>query len=136
MSRREFEWIVKQEKIRAILSLTETPLDPEWTKQLVYYKNIQVPNHKAPTVEQLKEAVKFLEENVVLKNKVLVHCAAGKGRTGTVLAAYLCERQEMSPNDAIAKIRSQRHGSVEKNSGQEEAVFQFAKFLQSHEQKK
>ena len=43
---------------------------------------------------------------------VAVHCAAGKGRTGTVLAAYLVT-QGMTAGEAIRKVRELRPGSVE-----------------------
>ncbi|HYB03455.1 MAG TPA: dual specificity protein phosphatase family protein, partial [Nitrososphaerales archaeon] len=60
----------------------------------------------------------------------LVHCTAGKGRTGTVLAAYLCATKQLSAEDAIRAVRSKRGGSIEKNSGQEEAVRKYCDFLQ------
>ncbi|MDA4131445.1 MAG: dual specificity protein phosphatase family protein [Thaumarchaeota archaeon] len=130
-SKKEMEWLVHNKGIKAILSMTEKPLPSDWTGMLTAYKNVQVANHKAPTMEQLDESVNFITENVTRKNKVLVHCAAGKGRTGTVLAAYLCVSQGISPQEAIQLIRSKRSGSVEKNSGQEESVVEFAKFLQN-----
>ena len=69
---------------------------------------------------QLGECIDFITRNVQMKNKVAVHCAAGKGRTGTVLAAYLCATQHLSGEEAIKEVRAKRGGSIEKNSGQEE----------------
>ncbi|MEM2545970.1 MAG: hypothetical protein QXJ49_07265, partial [Nitrososphaerota archaeon] len=40
-------------------------------------------------------------------------CAAGQGRTGTVLAAYLIVTEGLQPDEAIARVRSVRPGSVE-----------------------
>jgi atypical dual specificity phosphatase len=61
--------------------------------------------------------------------------AAGKGRTGTVLAAYVCASQGISPGEAVKVVRAKRSGSIEKNSGQEESVSEYAKFLQDRKQK-
>ncbi len=54
-----------------------------------------------------------------LANGVIAHnCAAGLGRTGTVLAAYLCYKYCVSSQDAIAQVRAKRHGSIEKSQEQ------------------
>jgi atypical dual specificity phosphatase len=43
----------------------------------------------------------------------MVHCAAGMGRAGTILACYLVKYQKYSANDAIKKIRKERPGSIQ-----------------------
>jgi atypical dual specificity phosphatase len=60
----------------------------------------------------------------------MVHCLAGLGRTGTLLACYLVKHQKMLADDAIQKIREERPGSIQ-SFPQEEMIFQFAKSLQS-----
>jgi len=58
----------------------------------------------------------------------MVHCLAGQGRTGTILASYLVKYQKMSADEAIQKVREERPGSIQSFS-QEEIIFQFAKSL-------
>ena len=54
-----------------------------------------------------------------------VHCGAGLGRTGTLLACYLVT-QDQSAHDAVARIRRLRPGSIE-TPEQEAAVEEFAR---------
>lgn len=124
MSKRDVDWLIGK-GIKAIISVTEDPIPNAWLNgSAISYKHVPVMNHRAPSPDQLARCVEFIEENIRLDNKTLVHCAAGKGRTGTVLAAYICSRDNISAESSIEKIRSQRSASVEKNpaSGQEEAV--------------
>jgi len=129
MSKKELDWLIQKKGIKAVLSIIENPLPKEWLGNLSDYKHVQVKNHHPPTMPELVDCVDFLTKNVQLKNKVAVHCAAGKGRTGTVLASYLCATQNLSAREAIYMIRSKRGGSIEKNSRQEEAVAEFCQLI-------
>ncbi len=66
MSKKELDWLVTEKGVKAILSLTETPLPPEWLGQLEDYKQISVKNHTAPTISQLTDSVDFITRNVEL----------------------------------------------------------------------
>jgi atypical dual specificity phosphatase len=125
MSKKELDWLIREKRVKAVLSVTETPLPESWTAQLSAYKHISVKNHHAPTLSQLRESVDFIENNEKQGLITDVHCAAGKGRTGTVLASYLCATENLPGKNAIEAVRAKRKGSIEKNSEQEEAVIQF-----------
>jgi atypical dual specificity phosphatase len=113
---------LKTEGIKAIVSLTGTPLYPELVNRLGFeYLHSHISG--APSPIQLHEIIHFIEEQNAQSNPVLVHCAEGKGRTGTVLAAYLVYNG-ISADDAIKKIREKRPGSIE-NLEQEYAVHMF-----------
>lgn len=76
---------------------------------------------------QLHDIVQFIEEENAKSKPVLVHCGEGKGRTGTVLAAYLVYHG-MSADDAINHVRLKRPNSIE-NLDQENAVRMFDRSL-------
>ncbi|NWZ86504.1 DUS23 phosphatase, partial [Poecile atricapillus] len=59
---------------------------------------------------------------------VAVHCMLGHGRTGTLLACYLCKEQHLAGGDAIREIRRLRPGSIE-TAEQERAVIHFCQCL-------
>lgn len=74
--------------------------------------HLPVPDFTPPTPEQLERGVAAIERAIASGQKVAVHCGGGLGRTGTLLACYLV-RGGLSPDDAIARMRGVRPGSVE-----------------------
>ena len=54
-----------------------------------------------------------------------VHCGAGLGRTGVIVACYFVAK-DMTAKNAVARVRRLRPGSIETEE-QEEAVNEFAR---------
>jgi len=114
-----------------LISLTVDPLGPE---QVAAHGmtplHIPVHDFTAPTLEQfhqfLDEALPRMERG----ERVGVHCTAGQGRTGTLMAGYFVS-QGMTPDAAIAEIRRLRPGSIETES-QEHAIAALASVLRGH----
>ena len=137
MSKSDLDWL-KSKGIGAILSLTESPAPSSWLDNSgLEYRNVPVKNHTAPSLTQLEECIDFIDVNIRNGKKTLVHCAAGKGRTGTVIAAYLCRSKNVSAEDAMRQARAKRSGSVETRStaGQERAVIEYCNLLKSKKPK-
>ena len=91
--------------------------------------HLPVPDFTAPTPEQLYRGVAAIRAALDRGERVAVHCGAGLGRTGTLLACYLITTG-LTSDEAIAEVRRLRPGSIETPS-QEAAIHSFALERQS-----
>jgi atypical dual specificity phosphatase len=122
----EIDWILKQ-GVRSIVTMTEDSLPESWVEN-VKYLHVPTEDFSAPDMQQIDEAVEFIQTRIVNNEPVMVHCAAGIGRTGTILACYLVKYEKVSAKDAIQKVRKERPGSIQSES-QEIAIGLYYKFL-------
>ena len=110
--------------IGAIVSLTEEPLGQSLISEFGFeYHHIPIADFSAPDFEQVDQFVEVVKKALRERQKVLVHCLAGRGRTGTMLACYLVS-EGRSPRQAVEQIRRLRPGSVE-TPDQEDAVQEY-----------
>ncbi len=123
----EVQWLIEQ-GIKSIVTIREEPLNDEWVKD-VNYLHILSNDMSVPEFNDLIHTVDFIHRRLANNEPVLVHCLAGLGRTGTILACYLVKYQNLSAEQAIQKIREERPGSIQ-SYPQEEIIFQFEKSLQ------
>ncbi len=110
---------IYQQGIRVIYNLTEKNDNTELSKYLWQTKfkdttyitdiagiNIAIEDYQAPTQEQLTIITDDIIERLAKDENILVHCAAGKGRTGTIFAAVYMKLFKIDdPDTAIKYIR-------------------------------
>ena len=122
----EIQWAIDQ-GVKSIVTIREEPLDTDYTNNVNYF-HVHSNDMGVPAFDDLVKTVDFIHDRIVNDEPVMVHCLAGLGRTGTILACYLIKYKKMSADDAIQKVRDERPGSIQ-SFPQEEIIFQFAKSL-------
>lgn len=108
----DLAWL-RQQGVQVVVSLTEDPLPRTWVNDAgLMAVHIPIPDMAAPGERQLALALDTIDRAKRSGMGVAVHCAAGKGRTGTVLAAYFVAAG-LTAAEALGKVRELRPGSVE-----------------------
>ncbi len=119
----DLEFLAKQ-GIKAIVTLTESSIpENHLQKEKMEYLHIPIPDFSPPSLAEIEKFIAFAEKMIEQKKAVLVHCYAGIGRTGTMLACYLV-KQGMGAQEAILEVRRRRPGSIE-TSKQEEIIWAY-----------
>ncbi|ESP00537.1 hypothetical protein LOTGIDRAFT_157810 [Lottia gigantea] len=85
---------------------------------------IGIKDFTAPSLEQVKIFLQIMEQGKQNRKAVAIHCAHGKGRTGTIAACYLVKTYGLTSQQALDKVRQLRPGSVETVT-QEQLVAEF-----------
>lgn len=120
-------WL-RRNGIDVLVSLTENPLPRNWLNDAgLLAVPVPVPDMEAPSQRQLDHVLATVKRAHGSGMGVAIHCAAGLGRTGTVLAAYFVGTG-LTARDALRKVRELRPGSVE-TLDQERAIEQYAQKL-------
>ena len=125
-SKDEIKWLQEQ-GVKSIVTIREIPLDDEWVDEMKYL-HVLSDDMGVPSFDDLKNSVEYVRERIQNNEPVMVHCLAGLGRTGTILACYLIKYEKMSAENAIQHVREKRHGSIQ-SFVQEEMIFQYEKAL-------
>ncbi len=98
------------------------------------HKLICVDDFTAPTLDQLFEFNEFVDRKFKEGKRVLAHCYAGRGRTGTFLASRLV-RQGTPVEEAVKQVRAKILAAQGTLAGaiepvQMEALHHFARVLE------
>lgn len=126
-------WLINN-NVKTIVTIREVPIPDSWIKKInlndhiLDYYFLNVNDYDAPPIDKISKVVRYIDDQIMSDKPVLVHCAAGKGRTGTLLAAYLIMKNNMNPLSAINMVRRSRPGSIQSRR-QEMAINDYYKTI-------
>jgi atypical dual specificity phosphatase len=119
------DWLAR-EGVSVLINLT----DHEYRDTRFRIHGIPVPDGAAPGEAQIQEFCRLVEDELTRQKTIYVHCLAGCGRTGTMMACYLVYRDRLDPREAIRHVREIRPCSIE-TAAQAEAVISWGAAVRS-----
>ena len=79
-----------------------------FTRNGIALRQYRVPDTTVPGPDVLSDAVPWISARIADGSVVLIHCAKGRGRSATVLAAYLMTTEGLSFGDVQGLLQSKR----------------------------
>src|SRR6476659_6571750 len=95
----QLAWL-RAEGVDVLITLTEEPLPRAWVDSAgLMGVHVPIEDFGTPSEAQIEQVINTIEKAKSAGMGVAIHCMAGQGRTGTVLAAYFVS-QGMTAKEA------------------------------------
>lgn len=119
---------LRQLGVQAMISLLdEKHLIPTYLQSGFTAAAIPLADFQAPSLQQIAVCMRMLQDLHSAGTPAYIHCYAGRGRAGTMAAAWLISRG-MGAQDAIERLRRIKAGTVETDA-QYNALLEYAATL-------
>jgi len=106
---RDYDFLIDH-GINAVIDLRAEREDDVllYDKNGIDYLRLKVLDVMVPPEEMLEEGVEFIHRHIEAGDKVLVHCAKGRGRSAALTAAYLMRYDGLTFEEADSLLSSKR----------------------------
>jgi protein-tyrosine phosphatase len=114
-SKKHLEWLVKEEKINVIITLTEDSPSSYIKNFRSIMAELGFKHHHISVIDgtgfhlhQYKKLVQLFENYREEKMKMLIHCGGGLGRTSTALTAIWMAHFDKTLDEAIKDLKKDK----------------------------
>jgi len=66
-------------------------------------------DYRAVEIPKILQGTRYIQDQVSLGHDVYIHCKSGKGRSATMLAAWLMQYRNLTLDEAVSVIKGQRN---------------------------
>ncbi|OLS20033.1 MAG: hypothetical protein HeimC3_42440 [Candidatus Heimdallarchaeota archaeon LC_3] len=114
-SKKHLEWLIKEEKIDTIITLTEDS-PSSYIKNFrsimaelgFKHEHFSIIDGTGFHLNQYRKLVKLFRKNLEEKKRMLIHCGGGLGRTSTALTALWMIHFDKTLDEAIAELKNDK----------------------------
>ncbi|MCB1083940.1 MAG: dual specificity protein phosphatase family protein [Simkania sp.] len=96
----------------------------DWEAYGISIKQIPAVDFSPLTREEIKEGIESLHTLLEDEKTVYIHCKAGRGRSATIVIAYLMEHLGFTFQQAFGYVQASRP-QINLNAGQRQAIFDY-----------
>eukprot|EP01111_Echinosteliopsis_oligospora_P012353 TRINITY_DN4210_c0_g1_i1.p1 TRINITY_DN4210_c0_g1~~TRINITY_DN4210_c0_g1_i1.p1 ORF type:complete len:240 (+),score=28.38 TRINITY_DN4210_c0_g1_i1:79-720(+) len=124
--------LLKSKSITAVVNMCDEFSGPVVKYQQSGIEQLHLPtiDHLEPTIEDIKTAISFIDSKVKQGHNVLIHCRAGRGRSGAIAFCWLLYRHGYDLSVAQQKLRSFRK-KVRQRLYMQPTIKKYYEYLQS-----